>query len=493
MNWIQSLSKAINYIENNLTQDIGIDDISNQAYASGSHFQFVFNVVVGITIGEYIRYRRLSRAAQDLLNSNVKISDVAIRYGYETPESFSKAFARFHGIPPSKAQRSNIKLFHPLSINVTIKGGFDMSHKLTNEFHLVDWSIIQGQEKENLSNEEKYNKIVAWAREARRQNPNVFDTLTEWILDDSQWGEEQLAENEQILMQGVLARFKDQNAQLRAYLKELEPSGIVNIPVFQALDNFDHELSGETYDEKLREAVTGMFADFSTMRERSVRLKIAGNKTGPHGVASVEELGYINYLKGCDSHVQWALFMPGVVEKQQVGFKIEDFEYKKVPAMRFIGREGTNGELDDMGARKEHFNYLDNMNEYKSGFDYDVLLMHHYGRGVDVSPWRSFFGRFMMADTPVPEGFDYFDFTPSNDGKSGLPFLSQFAFATFSGDTDAMHKREGYDSDAMYDVTRNIILGQGKQIPYPEKYWTAEVFFDGCDKPGTAYMFSVAL
>ena len=56
-----------------------------------------------------------------------------------------------------------------------------------------------------------------------------------------------------------------------------------------------------------------------------------------------------------------------------------------------------------------------------------------------------------------------------------------------------MHKREGYDSDAMYDVTRNIILGQGITIPYPEIYWTAEVFLYGCDNHSTAYMFSVVI
>ena len=99
----------------------------------------------------------------------------------------------------------------------------------------------------------------------------------------------------------------------------------------------------------------------------------------------------------------------------------------------------------------------------------------------------------MKADAPVPEGFLHFDFVPSHDGKAGPPYCSQFAYAAFCGDTHAMHKREGYDSDAMYDVTRNIILGQGVCIPYPDKYWTAEVFPDGWDKPGTAYLFSVLL
>ena len=227
------------------------------------------------------------------------------------------------------------------------------------------------------------------------------------------------------------------------------------------------------------------------MRERSIREKIAGNKTGPTGTDSVDIFGYINYLKDCDAQVQWALFMPDLVERQQKGFKVDSFEYKKMSAMRFIGREGDD--LDNMEGRNKLFRTLDAMNEHKSDFDYDVLFMHHYGLGVDVGPWHGVWGRFMKADTPVPEGFLYFDFVPHNDGKAGPPFCSQFAYATFSGDNDAMHKREGYDSDAMYDVTRNIILGQGVNIPYPDKYWTAEVFLDGCDKYSTAYLFSVEL
>lgn len=99
----------------------------------------------------------------------------------------------------------------------------------------------------------------------------------------------------------------------------------------------------------------------------------------------------------------------------------------------------------------------------------------------------------MKADTPVPEGFICIEFVPRNDGISGPPYLSQFAFSTFEGDMDAIHKREGFDSDAMYDVTRNIMLAQGVCIPYPQKYWCAEVFPDGCDKPSSAYMFSADL
>ena len=495
MNWIQSLSKAIEYIESHLTEKIHMDNVSDEAYSSGSHFQLIFHMVVGMTIGEYIRNRRLSLAAQDLLQPNSKIIDVAMRYQYESPESFSKAFTRFHGVPPSKAQRGKIKLFHPLTIHVTVQGGFDMSHKLIEEFY---WRAREEQKDETLTDAEKYQRLASWAGKARGQNPAVFDALTEWICDDAEWTDEKLAENEQILMYGVFGRFKEQNTRLRAYLKELEPSGVVNPAVFKALDIFDDELSGNLSSgsrpyERLQTLVDKVFANFSIMRERSVREQIAGNKTGIHGVDSVDIFGFINYLKGSDASVQWALFMPYLVERQQEGFKVESLEYKTMPAMRFIGKECIEHDKADMSWELEIMRTLDAMTENKSGFDHDVLFQHHYGKGVDAERWHGFWGRFMKADAPVPEGFVHWDFLTDDSDTPYLTFRSQFAFATFSGDMESMHKREGYDSIAMYDVTRNIILGQGINIPYPEIYWTAEVFLDGCDKPGTAYMFSVVL
>lgn len=487
MNWIQSLSKTIDYIENHLKDEISIEEISRQAYTTSSHFQMIFHLIMGMTIGEYIRSRRLSLAAQDLLQSNAKIIDIALQYQYDTPESFSKAFTRFHGVPPSKAQRGNVKRFDPLSISFSVKGGFNTPHKLVDEFH---WRDIGESSGEKLTDAEKYYRLANWAVEARGQNPNVFDALTEWILDDAEWGEEKLAENEQILMQGVLARFKEQNAQLRSCLSELEP-GVVNAAVFTALNRFDNELSGRAHDKRLQEAVDRMFSDFSALGERSVREQIAGNKTGPTGTDYVELFGYINCLKDCDAAVQWALFMPEAVERQQNGFKMECFEYKTMSAMRFIGCEEC--EPGNIEERREVFTVLNAMDGQKSDFSYDIFLMHHYGKNVDVGEWHGFWGRFMKAGTPVPEGFISFDFLPQREGEAGPPYISQFAFATFSGDAEALHRREGFDSDAMYDVTRNIMLGQGVNIPYPDKYWTAEVFLDGFEKAGTAYMFSAEL
>ena len=165
-----------------------------------------------------------------------------------------------------------------------------------------------------------------------------------------------------------------------------------------------------------------------------------------------------------------------------------------MPAMRFIGIEyfysADNTDNYDF-TRKKVTSALDAMAEYASGFDYDIILTHHFGKGVDAERNHDFIGRFMKADTPVPEGFVHWDFVPDDADTPYLTFRSQFAYAIFSGDIEAMHKGEGYDVNGMYDVTRNIILGQGVPIPYPEIYWTAEVFLEGYDKPSTAYMFSV--
>jgi hypothetical protein len=369
-----------------------------------------------------------------------------------------------------------------------------MSRSFIDEFY---WSDFKNQKDEALSHTEKHQRLVNWAIKAREHNPNAFDNLTEWILDDSEWTEDKLKENEQILMQGILSRFRSRNAQLRAYLKEIEPAGVVNEAVFNALDRFDAELSGKTECDELRVVISKMFTDFSCMRDRKIRELIAGGKTGPTGADSVEVFGYVNLLKVCDARVQWILFMPGVVEKQQKGFTVDRFDYMKMPAMRFIGKESCNsGKSDTTENPKELFSVLNTLSEYKADLDYDVLLRHHYGRGVDAEPCHGFWGRFFKADTPVPEGFVHFDFTPQRAEKTfvaGPPYISQFAFASFSGDMGAMHKSEGYDVDAMYDVTRNIILGHDVNIPYPDKYWTAELFPDGYDNYSTAYMFSVEL
>ena len=103
--WNDGISRAIAYIEENLTEELDMDEIAARAYVSGFYFQKIFHVLCGFTVGEYIRNRRLTLAAQELCASDVKVIDLAIKYGYDSPDSFTRAFTRFHGVTPSAARK----------------------------------------------------------------------------------------------------------------------------------------------------------------------------------------------------------------------------------------------------------------------------------------------------------------------------------------------------------------------------------------------------
>ena len=135
MEWINCLVRTIDYIENNILDDISIDDIAYELGISSFYLQRSFQIVSGYSIGEYIRNRRLYLAAAELSNSDQKIIDIAYKYGYETPESFSKAFNRFHLASPSMVkQGAKYKPFKRLKINISIEQGEEMNVKITPMF-----------------------------------------------------------------------------------------------------------------------------------------------------------------------------------------------------------------------------------------------------------------------------------------------------------------------------------------------------------------------
>ncbi|MBQ7521819.1 MAG: effector binding domain-containing protein [Clostridia bacterium] len=131
MNWIQGIQNAINYVESNITEDIDFEDVSKQAYSSSFHFQRVFSILCGFSLGDYIRMRRLSLAGEELSKGNAKIVDIAMKYGYDTPEGFSRAFTRFHGIAPNEAKHGGkVKIFTPLSVKLSLTGGSKMDYRI---------------------------------------------------------------------------------------------------------------------------------------------------------------------------------------------------------------------------------------------------------------------------------------------------------------------------------------------------------------------------
>lgn len=131
MNWIQGIQRAIDYVEANITEDIDFEEAARQAYSSSFHFQRVFGILCGFSLGDYIRMRRLSLAGEELSKGKAKIIDTALKYGYDTPESFSRAFTRFHGITPREAKHGgNARIFTPLSVKLTLTGGSKMDYRI---------------------------------------------------------------------------------------------------------------------------------------------------------------------------------------------------------------------------------------------------------------------------------------------------------------------------------------------------------------------------
>lgn len=138
MDWVQGIQKAIDYIEEHIAEEIDYEEVAKRACSSNFHFQRVFGIMCGFTLGEYIRRRRLTLAGNDLLSKKVKVIDIAFKYGYETPESFSRAFQKFHGIMPSQVKSGcSLKSFSRLSVRLDLIGGNEMNYKIEEKPEMI--------------------------------------------------------------------------------------------------------------------------------------------------------------------------------------------------------------------------------------------------------------------------------------------------------------------------------------------------------------------
>ena len=133
--WIEGFQASIDYMEQNLTKELDIERIAQKAALSSFYYQRIFGAMCGMTVGEYIRARRMTLAAQELNSKDVKVIDVAVRYGYDSPDSFAKAFQRFHGITPSQAREPGAPLrsLAPLHIKITLEGGNMLDYKIVEK------------------------------------------------------------------------------------------------------------------------------------------------------------------------------------------------------------------------------------------------------------------------------------------------------------------------------------------------------------------------
>ncbi|MED1743144.1 AraC family transcriptional regulator [Brevibacillus borstelensis] len=143
MDWLDKMNAALRYIEENLTEDIDFAEVARLACCSQYHFTRMFAFIAGVTLSEYIRRRRLTLAAFELTDKNVRIIDVAIKYGYSSPDSFTRAFQSLHGVTPSEARNSghSLKAYPPMTFHISIKGGSSMNYRIVEKeaFRIVGY------------------------------------------------------------------------------------------------------------------------------------------------------------------------------------------------------------------------------------------------------------------------------------------------------------------------------------------------------------------
>lgn len=108
MNYLEQMEKAVIYIENNLHEDIKVDAVAGVAGYSYYHFHRVFEAVLGETVGNYIRSRRISRAANDLLYTDQRILDIAVHYQFDSQEAFNRAFKKVFKVSPGAYRKNRI-------------------------------------------------------------------------------------------------------------------------------------------------------------------------------------------------------------------------------------------------------------------------------------------------------------------------------------------------------------------------------------------------
>lgn len=155
---INSLQKIIDYIEENITEPLTPSVIAGQFFLSVSSINILFRAICDIAVMEYIRNRRLTLAGQELLTSDIRIIDLAYKYRYETPEAFAKAFARFHGFPPSFTRRiyPEIKIFHQIQIKLELQGGWGSTTTFSTPLHMTELKALR-QENYQV---ESYNELI---------------------------------------------------------------------------------------------------------------------------------------------------------------------------------------------------------------------------------------------------------------------------------------------------------------------------------------------
>ena len=171
MDWLNNMNSALDYIEANLDGDISYEQVARLVRCSSYHFQRMFPFITGVPLSEYIRRRRLTLAAFELQTTDVKVIDLAVKYGYESAGAFSRAFKSLHGITPSSVREgSTLKAFPRMSFSLSVKGDIEMNYRIIDREPFEVFGI--------------YTQISTDQEMAFQQVPAFFQKCDEELVPD---------------------------------------------------------------------------------------------------------------------------------------------------------------------------------------------------------------------------------------------------------------------------------------------------------------------
>lgn len=233
MEWITGIQNAINYIEDHITGPIDYEELGRVSFSSPFHFQRVFSILCGYTVGEYIRSRRLSLAGTELAAGREKVIDVAAKYGYDSPDAFARAFQKFHGLSPSQARGNGAKLkvFSRLSIKITLEGGTTMNYRIEEKqaLKLVGYKrrftgtpMERNDQDHNFTCETRLNQaVLQYMAHDCDTGYNVFSDFADdgYDFTIACWlGEENIASIAEEMGEEIAARFEEVTVPAGTYL-----------------------------------------------------------------------------------------------------------------------------------------------------------------------------------------------------------------------------------------------------------------------------------
>ncbi len=232
MDFIKGMQKSLDYIEEHLDGNIDVGDLAKLVYVSPTHYQRMFHMLSGFTLGEYIRKRRLTMAAMELQKPEAKVIDTALTYGYQTPEAFTKAFRKIHGLNPSvlkhQSSQHKIKAYPKITFQIQIKGVKEMDYQIQKK---KGFKIVGEKRWFSTKDGENFREIPKFWEEVKSNG--VFQILEKNVGELGFLGVVMNFDEQKEGLEYMIAVEKSENQNLKGMTVEEIPEG--NWAVFESI------------------------------------------------------------------------------------------------------------------------------------------------------------------------------------------------------------------------------------------------------------------